>query len=199
MNKTNKYMLNSKQMLLNYIEHNQSIEKIINDVVGIKRLKVTNWGSCQYAYAKGMFDLLNLMDECDIPHSRIGVRLYGCEKNELNINVCVDEIKGVLESYTEGYEDDYKVSQCDEINKIKTLEDVYEYARNSTYDLWTISNIVMGILFPCGNISTRKAPGYGPTMNIICQGSNYTTGATCYLLMKYGLIKDEICFSHFDT
>lgn len=86
------------------------------------------------------------------------------------------------------------------LNGFKSLEELFIFTRNYSWDLWSAAQQIGVNIFERLEINgVPKAPGIGPVLNIEVQGENFITGLFCWLLVEHGLVKDVSVFSGFDT
>jgi len=99
--------------------------------------------------------------------------------------------------------------RCAVLKKYKTccnekefsLDPAMEILRGLAHDLWTAADQLIKLIYPNLEIQTQQLTkdSKGPEWNKIVQSGNSLTGTQCYLLKKYGWIKNEDSFKDFDT
>lgn len=180
-----------------------------------------DWGSCQYDTARGMFEMMNLLQKNGYNPFEV---LKIDDDHSRRPTVTAANIANVVERFaadvTEHIEDCYPGEMDKEIREERlaaikaiekaglesvTLNSVFESAKNNSWDLWTISLTVCEWLYGKEyeeylKKSIGKSPGSGPIFNVLAQSQNYVVGAICYCLYVDGLVTDPYnTYYGFDT
>jgi hypothetical protein len=152
------------------------------------------WGSCQYDAAVEMYDgLMELQEEFG---RDIVMKANGCE------NVKPGEFaecrKHFVNEVNADLEPDEFIVESDFVN----VENMFDYCRDFSWDLWSAAPFIACIMFPELNLNNfPKTPPdktFGPILNKLVQSENDVTGFCCWLLKSFELA-DESDFIGFDT
>ena len=165
---------------------------------------VNRWGSCQYAGAFAFYNkffalrrTLSFLDTvrklgCDV---KIG-EVLPFETIQNNIYVPIFEM--FLEEEDPEMKEVYE-EMGREITKATSVDEIFKIFRDHSYDLWSAAPLIAHACFVELEIKAPKAPGIGPKYNILAQSENFETGLCCAILKEFGLVRDDECFSGFDT
>jgi hypothetical protein len=86
-------------------------------------------------------------------------------------------------------------------NGFKSIDDIFVWTRNHSWDLWAAAPCIGPMVFPELEFveEVEKAKGIGPIGNVMVQGLNNETGFWCWWLKSTGHVTDDSCFADFDT
>jgi hypothetical protein len=132
----------------------------------------------------------------------------------LRYQVAIDEVKDIVaavKSFKDWFmrsitaedwkdEKEWYTEQVDELKPVETVEDLFDFCREASWDLWSAAPRIAKHCFT--NLKLEDippAPGFGPPANQLAQSENTQVGICCYLLEKYGLVHDTTVFDGFDT
>lgn len=188
--------INSKQFMKNLEEH---------DMGG-----GFSWGSCQYETAYDSYDyftkalekhgLSEVLEALESEGIRVDIRLGKDSFNDVKEGLkrkFNNQMKEARENNDEDWYE-YGVDSYKDAEKIKDIDDAFEVLKDSAWDLWTAAPFISkqaGIRIS----NMPKAKGYGPSGNVLVQGSNHEVGLHCALLVHLDLVKDTSSFDGFDT
>jgi hypothetical protein len=101
------------------------------------------------------------------------------------------------------YYDDV-AKECEYLkNNRLSVYDAFNMAKKSGWPLWSAAPFIANRVF--NNLVIKgvgKAPGKGPSLNIVMQSKNYETGLCCWLLWNANLFPGKThkdIFGDFDT
>ena len=156
-----------------------SIKNILgDDYVGFD---VNDWGSCQYSGALDTFNALN-----KVRPEALGIKISFQHKESVH-SVRSWFIKYCQEYYNDpifDYKDKEETQQ--RLNNLTDIESMFNFARNSAWDLWSAAPLIAEEVF-CG-------------LKIETKDNIDKTGIYCWLLCVNGFVTDSTnTFGDFDT
>ena len=157
-----------------------------------------DWGSCQYTGAFNMYNALERSGmgplHVDARYSKINTKEYVVAE----FKECVQQDKQRGADKWEYFEELEEWNENKD--KIKTIDDCFEWCRETSWDLWSAAPWIAEICFDnLELLNVDQAPGAGPILNLMAQGDNYETGFFCWLMKKHGFVEDDSPFDGFDT
>jgi len=160
---------------------------------------VNRWGSAQYSGAVFFYDLffeirndLSFEDTLEVLNCKVSFSTVVEQKNAiegLKAHI-VEDFQGILE-------EDKALHTSLEASE--TIPDIFAVLRMMSFDLWSAAPFVADYCFEDLDREAPIAPGIGPIYNKLAQSENFETGLCCAILKEFGFVKDDECFSGFDT
>ena len=176
-----------------------SLNFFIHKLTGInpEKLQTCKWGSCQYTTIYAMFEALVILDKNGHDATKvIGWGPLSSLPKPVISEQKIPEISILLQEVP------YDRPQT---RSFFTLDSSFRHMREVIHnDLWyaVFKAFSMAFNSDLKDFTSRiqKSPGFGPYLNMNAQKENYTTALGCFMLVKYGFIRDpDGSFSGFDT
>jgi len=149
-------------------------------------------GSCQYEEAARIYAELFEKTDAEVAKIVTFKRLPS-----ISIKQIVKDLKSDLSN---AYDKEAEKELNEALDKCETVEDLFDTFRNEAWDLWSAAPVIAGYFFDWGfNIEEIEHTVAGPIFNQLAQGENPDTAVALFLLSKFEIVKDESCYSDFDT
>ena len=159
--------------------------------------KPNRWGSSQYASMVATYDTLERM----IRSCLLEAEMWQILDATINLNQFdVNYQDRLLNDLLNRYENDDEISQKvkDFFDQDRTLDQIFDFMRESAWDLWKAIPFVFRAVFPNSTVEADKVAGVGLLGNKEVQSNNVQIGIQAWLLSQYAEVDDK-AFHNFDT
>jgi len=143
-------------------------------------------GSCQYEEAARIYNELSELTDDELKKV---VEFKQLPKQ--SIKLIVADIKK-REVY-------YKDQIYKALDRSETVEDIIEVLKSLSWDLWKTLPYIAKYFFDWKFVKKPKHQVFGPDLNRIVQEDNPDAGVAMFLLMKFKIVEDELCYMNFST